>query len=138
MIAIAMKRLDKKMIERVRFIEGDESNLPEGEKYEVVITHFFLDQFKDDRLTALNHLLYDRLKTSGLWLFTDFELKKGQPHYWWQNILIKTMFAFFKVTTNVEADQLPEFNLFFKQLGMTLIGEKHFFKKLIVARVYKK
>lgn len=138
MIALAKKRLDKRKAGQVRFIEGDESNLPEGGKYDAVITNFFLDQFREERLRALTGLLYNCLNTSGLWLFTDFQVKKGQVHYCWQSSLIKLMYLFFKLTTNVEVNKLPEFQRLFGNQNLDLIREKHFLKKLIVSRVYKK
>lgn len=138
MMAFARRRLEQSMIRRVSFIEGDESKLPAVEKFDVVITNFFLDQFMEDRLEVLINLLFDRLNTTGLWLFTDFQLQKGQAHYWWQNLLVKIMFAFFKITTNLETNRLPEFDHFFQDQNLQLVEEKYFFKKLIVSRAYRK
>ena len=48
------------------------------------------------------------------------------------------MFAFFKITTNLEANRLPEFDHFFQDQNLQLVEEKYFFKKLIVSRAYRK
>ena len=138
MTILARKRLTAGMASRVCFIEGDESKLPEGEKYDAVITNFFLDQFGEDRLEMLMGMLNDSLKTSGIWLFTDFRLQKGQVHYWWQNLLVKTMLVFFKITTRLEANRLPEYDHYFQAQNLCLVEEKSFLKKFIVSRVYRK
>ena len=138
MIALAKKGLDQRMSAQVHFVEGDESNLPKDKKYDAIITNFFLDQFTESRLSILMKSLNTHLEAQGLWLFTDFELKKGQPHYWWQFLLVKSMFAFFKVTVNIQTCKLPEFNLLFEKLNLEFSEEQYFFKKLLVSRVYKK
>ena len=138
MTALARKRLTAGMASRVCFIEGDESKLPKDEKFDAVITNFFLDQFREDRLDMLMGMLNDSLKISGKWLFTDFRLQKGQAHYWWQNLLVKTMLAFFKITTRLEANRLPDYDHYFQAQNLCLVEEKYFLKKLIVSRVYRK
>ena len=139
MISLARSRADRNKVSgQILFVEGDESNLPEREKFDVIITNFFLDQFREDRLELLMEILFNRLNSSGLWLFTDFQLQKGQPHYWWQILLIKTMLAFFRVATNLKTNSLPDFPPLFQRLNLTLIEEKRFLKKLIVSRVYLK
>ena len=138
MTALARKRLTAGMASRVCFIEGDESKLPKDKKFDAVITNFFLDQFREDRLDMLMGMLNDSLKISGIWLFTDFRLQKGQAHYWWQNLLVKTMLAFFKMTTRLEASRLPDYDHYFQAQNLCLVEEKYFLKKLIVSRVYRK
>ena len=138
MIALAKQKLDQRMLAQVRFVEGDTSKLPKEEKYDVIITNFFLDQFTARRLTALMKVLNSCLETRGQWLFTDFELKKGSMHYGWQFPLVKLMFTFFKVAVNIETNQLPEYNLFFKKLNLEINNEQYFLKKLLVTRVYKR
>ncbi|MDN5212680.1 class I SAM-dependent methyltransferase [Fulvivirgaceae bacterium BMA12] len=138
MIALARQKLNQNMLTQVRFVEGDVSNLAEEEKYDVIITNFFLDQFSERRLTILMKSLNSRLQAGGLWLFTDFVLTKRSKNYWWQFPLVKFMFAFFKLTVNIESNKLLEFNLFFQALGLEINNEQYFLKKLLVTRIYKR
>ncbi len=138
MIALAKQKLNQNMVAQVRFVEGDASNLDGEEKYDVIITNFFLDQFSEHRLAILMKSLNNRLQSGGLWLFTDFVLAKSSKNYWWQLPLVKFMFAFFKLTVNIESNKLPEFNLFFQALNLEINNERYFLKKLLVTRIYKR
>jgi cyclopropane fatty-acyl-phospholipid synthase-like methyltransferase len=113
-----MLNLSKALIknhEHIRFIHGTESNIPQGSKFDVVITNFYLDLFTTK---SLQHVI-DKINTvttaDTVWLVSDFIT----PETWWQKILMKLMYRFFKITTHIEASSLPEWSKLLSKNGWT-------------------
>jgi alkyl hydroperoxide reductase subunit AhpC len=73
------------------------------------------------------------LKKDGLWLNCDFQLT-GK---WWQWVMLKSMFMFFRLICNIEASKLPNIHKCFEDKGFKVIASKNFFGEFIGAGVYK-
>ena len=101
---------------------------------DVVITPFLLDNFTEDNLDKLFNHMHRSLKKGGLWLNASFQLK-GK---WWQGILVKTMFVFFKVVCGIEASKLPRIAKCFEKNGYKLIHQQNFYSGFIGSKVYRK
>ncbi|MEQ8425524.1 MAG: class I SAM-dependent methyltransferase, partial [Cyclobacteriaceae bacterium] len=75
----------KKMLERaigrsqnnqqITFIHGTEDDVP-SIRFDVVITHFFLDMYSADQLEKLIGKIRYLLERKGVWLVSDFEVVK--------------------------------------------------------------
>jgi ubiquinone/menaquinone biosynthesis C-methylase UbiE len=107
-------------------------NLP-GE-FDCIITPFLFDNFTGETLKTVFEHLHKQLKPAGTWLNTDFQLT-GK---WWQNILLKTMFLFFKLWCRIEATRLPDIDPCFNQNGYKEIAHKSFFGDFILSKAYTK
>lgn len=107
-------------------------NLPQG--FDVVITPFLFDNFTGQTLDSVFDHIHQLLKSSVIWLNADFQLT-GK---WWQGILLKTMFVFFKILCNIEASKLPDIEKQFTQAGYQTVNDRTFFNDFIVARVYNR
>jgi ubiquinone/menaquinone biosynthesis C-methylase UbiE len=105
-----------------------------SEKFDVVITPFLFDNFKEGTLQQVFNHLNNQLKTGGLWLNTDFQLT-GK---WWQNVLLKSMFLFFRVICGIETSVLPDIEQQFKQNRYQAIAQKNFYGDFIDSKVYPK
>ena len=57
---------------------------------------------------------------------------------WWQQLLLKSMFLFFKIICGIEASKLPEIESYFISNGYKAISEKTFFNDFMVGKVYRK
>ncbi|MES2427997.1 MAG: class I SAM-dependent methyltransferase [Bacteroidota bacterium] len=105
-----------------------------SETFDLIITPFLFDNFKEETLqTVFNHL-HNHLKPDGLWLNIDFQLT-GK---WWQNVLLKTMFIFFKLICGIETSVLPDIEKKFGQCGYTRIAQKTFYGDFILSKAYRK
>ncbi len=102
--------------------------------YDIIITPFLFDNFKQPTANKVFAQLNSLLKLGGLWLYADFELS-GK---WWQPLLLKTMHLFFKLLCGVEASKLPEVNALFNQNSYQLVQSKRFFGGFISSAVYQK
>jgi ubiquinone/menaquinone biosynthesis C-methylase UbiE len=118
---------------KVAFITQPAEETAFSDKFDVIITPFLFDNFKEATLQKVFTHLNHQLKTEGVWLNTDFQLT-GK---WWQNVLLKSMFLFFRTICRIETSVLPDIAQQFKQNGYTIVDEKTFFGEFVVSAVYK-
>ena len=88
----------------IRFIHGTESDIPDI-KFDVIITHFYLDMFSNQQLETLIADLYDKMNHPALWIVADFEKSK-----WWHGLLLRTMYLFFRASNSISNNQLPDWH----------------------------
>jgi ubiquinone/menaquinone biosynthesis C-methylase UbiE len=118
----------------VVFINDAVENIKFTEDFDVVITPFLFDNFLDETVDQVFNHLHGLLTPGGMWLNADFQLT-GR---WWQNVMLKSMFIFFRLLCGIEASRLPAIERRFDNAGYSVIEEKTFFGEFIVARVYRK
>lgn len=105
-------------------------------KFDAVFTAFLFDNFQRDKIESVFSQLHRFLKPGGLWLYADFIHQKNDSA-WWQKFLLKTMYLFFKLTCNIETQQLIDMSPYFAKSYNNISGE-HFYHNFIKAVVYKK
>jgi len=136
-VAPAMMALSQKRnagANRVIFINDAIENTALMPGFDVVITPFLLDNFTDRNLDKIFDHINQLLKKDGLWLNTSF-----QPNgKWWQSVLLKTMFVFFKVVCGIEASKLPRIDEFFMRNNYWTLHQKRFYNGFIASKVYQK
>jgi len=136
--------ISQKMIERachrdlkptVHFIQGTEKEIPANQKFDVVITNFYLDLFSEKALKEVVDRINSHTTTSTLWLVTDF-VNGGK---WWHKLILKTMYLFFKLVCGIEANHLPEWFAQLRSQGWreanTKVWYSHFIKSTVWSRV---
>ena len=111
-------------IEEVKFTDA----------FDVVITPFLFDNFKETNLNTIFGSIDRILKPGGRWLNASFQLT-GK---WWQQILLRSMFLFFRLVCNIEASQLPKIKDQFQSNNYITIINKTFFGDFINSGVYRK
>jgi ubiquinone/menaquinone biosynthesis C-methylase UbiE len=124
-VAEDMMRLSKKRetgTNKVVFINEAIENVNTDKKFDVVITPFLFDNFTEQTTQKVFSHINQLLKRNGTWLNVDFQLT-GK---WWQNILLKSMFLFFKVFCRIEASELPNIEKQFDGHGYKVVAEKCF------------
>jgi ubiquinone/menaquinone biosynthesis C-methylase UbiE len=119
---------------QIEFINQAIEEVKYPEHFDVIITPFLFDNYKQADLPSTFHHIHQMLKPGGLWLNTDFQLT-GK---WWQFLMLKSMLLFFKVLCGVQTWRLPNVEREFERLGYSLMETKLFFKDFVGARMYKK
>lgn len=119
---------------KVAFINDAIEKVNIAQQFDVAITPFLFDNFVEQTLKNVFDHIHSLLKPNGLWLNCDFQLT-GK---WWQKILLKSMFLFFRTICGIEASKLPEIERCFTLNSYEILDEKLFFNDFIVARMYKK
>lgn len=136
-VAPAMMVLSKKRnigANKVTFINEAIEKVVLPSDFDVVVTPFLFDNFTEESLHQVFNSINILLKKDGLWLNCDFQLT-GK---WWQSVMLKSMFVFFRLICNIEASKLPNIKQCFEDSGCKLITQKNFFGDFIGAAVYKK
>src|SRR5690606_1189468 len=119
-------------------LHGTEDNVPTDDFYDVVITNFFLDLFDETELQEVMKKLSQWLHPDGIWLFSDFNICEKPVHAWWQRLLVRSMYWFFKMTCQLTPVQLPDFGRNFYQSGFLPTHSRYFCHDMMVTRVYCK
>ncbi|TSJ42770.1 class I SAM-dependent methyltransferase [Mucilaginibacter corticis] len=119
---------------QVTFINSAAEDVAATTRFDVLITPFLFDNFKEETLQKIFAHLHAQLKTGGIWLNTDFQLS-GK---WWQNVLLKSMFIFFRLICGIETSVLPDIEKEFNLYKYNVIAEKTFFGDFILSIAYNK
>lgn len=118
----------------IYFIHGTEQSIPPRIQVDVVITNFYLDLFSDGSLKKILPRIMGVTTGGTCWLATDF-VYEGK---WWQSVLLKIMYRFFRITGGIEARRLPQWQLSLQHAGLVSYQEKTFFGGFIKSVVYRR
>ena len=118
---------------QVEFRLGTEAALKSSETFDVIITFFFLDLFEITRFEAVLRQLNATRRPGGRWLLADF----CKPKVWWQRALLALMYQFFRVTTGINARQLPAIHAGLAKLGLHPQQQQWFYAGMIEATVFE-
>lgn len=104
--------------EAVEFIHVDILNWsPPSGRYDLLITHFFLDCFRADQLEALVPLLASAAAPDASWLIADFQVAGSGWRRIRSRIILWMLYRFFHVTTQLSAHELTPADPFLKAAG---------------------
>ncbi len=109
MIEQARRRLARTGLEaaRVEFKPMDILDwTPPTAKFDLVVTHFFLDCFRAGQLEKLVPLLAASATPDAIWLLTDFRLPEQGWRRWRAGVLLAVLYAGFKMATSLSASWL--------------------------------
>ncbi|MGA2870212.1 MAG: class I SAM-dependent methyltransferase [Verrucomicrobiota bacterium] len=119
---LSAKKLDR---DRVEFQQMDALHWsPPPEKFDLVVTNFFLDCFHAEELQRLVPLLARATTTEAIWLLTDFREPERGWQRWLARILLTPLYAFFKVTTSLSASRLTPPDGFLAGAGFNLVERR--------------
>jgi ubiquinone/menaquinone biosynthesis C-methylase UbiE len=109
-------RLAPEQAARVELRVGSLECLAEGERFDLVVTHCFLDLFDEAGLVPVMARLERALAEGGCWLFSDFaDSGPGLPL---RRTVVAMLYAFFRLTCAIPARRLPDFDAAFARHGL--------------------
>jgi ubiquinone/menaquinone biosynthesis C-methylase UbiE len=120
------------------FIHGTEDNIKAIQKYDVLMTFFLFDIYPTHQARKLANKLSDYLKPSGSWLFADFCLEGQGFQLIWKQIMLKLMYSFFRLVSNLQNQSLPDYESIFKELHYFPVQQQFFYRRFIVSIIYRK
>ena len=87
---------------RVTFVHADVLEWsPPTEKYDGIVTHFFLDCFPPDQLAIVTHRLATAARPGARWLVSDFHVPAAGMRRWRARAIIASLYLFFRVTARL-------------------------------------
>jgi len=132
MLQLARKRLERELPGRVpcvRFLHQDLTwwIVPEH-RYDLVVTHFFLDCFAEAQLAAIVRKLAQATSENANWLLADFCVPPKGFARFRARAWLAVMYRFFRLTAGIEARQLIDPTPFLLGEGFAL-AQHHVFRK---------
>ena len=109
---------------QVRFINQTAEENFEGNNYNIILTPFFFDNFKEPTMRGIFNRLHQKLQYNGLWFYADFQV--AGEHQFFQKSLLSIMYTCFRAICNIESDHLPDVITQFAKDGYKLIHHKTF------------
>lgn len=134
MIERSKKRKYKNI--KVEFIHAGIEKYKTDELFDIIITPFLFDNFKEKKIHYIFKKLDELLKQKGFWLYADFVNDKTNKKIW-QQYLLKTMYYFFKITANIETQELINMLPYFTE-KYALISQQFYYKHFIQAIAFRK
>ncbi|MBT1685413.1 class I SAM-dependent methyltransferase [Dawidia soli] len=131
MIGLARQRVQNSP--RVTFLCGTEEVQMPLRAFTVIITNFYLDLFTQQSLCRITARLRSLLAPEGLWLVTDFVRPKRR----WQKLLLKTMYLFFRIVSNIEASNISDWEEMVRSTGLFCQAKELFYKGMIQGVVFR-
>jgi ubiquinone/menaquinone biosynthesis C-methylase UbiE len=109
MLSLARQRLESGDTKGVRFLQRDLlAWTPEAARYDLIVTHFFLDCFPEAHLAEIVRKLSQAATPAANWLLADFRIPaKGFARVRAQAWLA-VMYRFFKYAAGIEARDLVD------------------------------
>jgi ubiquinone/menaquinone biosynthesis C-methylase UbiE len=118
----------------VTYVNTDITLFKPDAPFNVIITPFLLDNFNNSGLDKLLEQLSPYLQSDGMWLCTDF----AETGKWWQRLLMQSMYVFFKLLCNIDANQLPDIDACFLKHHYQTGAQKLFYADFIISKQYLK
>lgn len=117
MIEKARQRLGEKAAQ-VEFIHADalEWQPPVG-AFDLIVTHFFLDCFREDQLRLLIPKIAGAARPKATWLLADFKEAEGGLLKWRSQLILRVMYVFFRLVTRLPARRLTSPNMILEAAG---------------------
>jgi cyclopropane fatty-acyl-phospholipid synthase-like methyltransferase len=108
---------------------------PKG-KYDLIVTHFFLDCFTTDELHALAARIDAHLCPKALWVVSEFAIPSGTMSLP-AKAIVRSLYAAFRILTGLKVRQLPDYKIALAAAGLTLIEQKFWLKGLLVTELWQ-
>jgi ubiquinone/menaquinone biosynthesis C-methylase UbiE len=107
--------------ERVEFVHADvaEWQPPLG-RFDLLVTHFFLDCFRADQLVQIIPRLAAAAAPGARWLLADFREPASGVVRWRARAILRTMYFFFQRVTRLSASRLTPPDSFLQKCGFAL------------------
>ncbi len=123
MLGLARARLRKRHLDenRVQFYQADIlSWRTPTQAFDAVVSHFFLDCFTPVQLERIVAQLAQSLKPSGQWLLADFREADSGFARLRSRSLLRLMYLFFRVVTQLPAHHLTDPDPLLRRQGLEL------------------
>ena len=127
MIQQARQRLIREQLDgsRVQFQKIDVlAWTPPPEKFDLVVTNFFLDCFHAEQLQKLVPLLAESAAAKAIWLLADFRVPERGWRRWRANAMLALLYLFFKLTASLSASWLTPPDNYLTAAGFKLANRR--------------
>jgi SAM-dependent methyltransferase len=130
MLALARRNISEtnpNQIDRVAFLERDIASWSPNDRYDLIVTHFFLDCFGTKEVGDIVAKLAQAAAPKAVWLLADFRIPSGGLARAHAQAWLSLMYAFFRGVAGIAARELVDPSPFLRVEGFTL-ERQHLFR----------
>ena len=107
-------------------------------KYDLVVSNFFLDCFTFKELEHITNKISLSLKPGGELIYGDFNVPKSYFEKFYAIPLLAIMYLFFRITTSITAKKLIDPTIFLNKEGLNLTKEKYYLGSFLKSQLWIK
>ena len=130
MLSRAKRRIPKDP--KLNFIHGRVDDIPSDAQYEVIMCHFFLDQFSNVEIRSLGGIIRRKLSGKGMLMVSDFVADAR-----WKRVIIRGMYAAFAMAGAVKRKDFPEWERVLEEAGFSVNAKASLFADFIRSNCYR-
>ena len=108
----------------------------QGKKYDLVVTHFFIDCLTQPDLEIFIHRIAPALTPGALWLVSDFRIPSG-PMRLPAKIIVRTLYLAFRILTGLRTTHLPDHATPLTHAGLARISHHHRLAGTLTAELWQ-
>lgn len=140
MLQLARQRIETDLPNHsIHFIQADiRSCTPAGQHYDLLVTHFLLDCFPESQLAGVIGKLADSTASNAIWLVSDFSIPSKGIAQFRARCWLAAMYFFFRITTQIEANDLIDSTPFIRAAGFRLVREQSFREGFLRSEIWRK
>jgi Methyltransferase domain len=106
-------------------------------KYDLVVTHFFIDCLTQTQLESLITQITPHLTPQAIWLISDFRIPPTGPMNLIGRIYIRSLYLTFRILTNLRVTALPDHTPPLTQSNFTRISQHHRLGGLLTTELWQ-
>ncbi|MEY2508137.1 MAG: hypothetical protein QOH01_2466 [Verrucomicrobiota bacterium] len=114
-------------ISRVAFLQHDVAAWTPRDRYDLIVTHFFLDCFSTRKVGHIVAKLAQAATPNATWLLADFRVPDAGLARSHASAWLAVMYSFFRSFAGIEASELVDPSPFLRAEGFVL-GRQHLFR----------
>ncbi len=111
---------------------------PNGESYDLVVSHFFLDSLTDDEVSALVERLLPSLTTDAIWLVSEFSVPEKGLRRATARMLIRSLYFAFAITTRLRVHHIPNYAKVFRDHGFHRREDAGYLGGILTAELWER
>jgi ubiquinone/menaquinone biosynthesis C-methylase UbiE len=142
MLELARQRIERRSPAdaiRVRFLHQDITSWsPPEASYDLIVTHFFLDCFSEDRIADVVNKLSGAATADATWLIADFRMPVGGFARIRARLWLAVMYRFFRITAGIEATALVDPSPFLRKAGFALAPQHLFRSGMVKSELWRR
>jgi SAM-dependent methyltransferase len=105
-------------------------------RYDLIVTHFFLDCLTDDELAVLVARLQAHSEPDTLWLVSEFAVPPNLLH-WPARLYVRLLYFAFRVLTGLRITRLPDYHRVLRDAGFSVVERQTRLFGLLVSEVWR-
>ena len=124
---------------RVRFLHEDITSwIPPGDRYDLIVTHFVLDCFREAELAFIIKKLAGAATSDATWLLADFRIPGGGFARLRARVWLTVMYGFFRMTARIEANELIDSTPFIQAQDFALAARHQFKGAMLKSELWRR